>query len=34
MVAGRMLFDRGEYLTVDKQRALARAQEIRDKLRD
>ncbi len=33
MVAGRMLFDRGEYLTVDKERALARAQEIRDKLR-
>ncbi len=34
MVAGRMLFDRGEYLTVDKERALARAQEIRGKLRD
>ena len=33
MVAGRMLFDRGEYHTVDKQRALARAQEIRVKLR-
>jgi len=33
MVAGRMLFDRGEYLTLDKERALARAQEIRDKLR-
>lgn len=33
MVAGRVLFDRGEYMTVDKERALARAFEIRDKLR-
>lgn len=33
MVAGRVLFDRGEYLTVDKDRALARAQEIREKMR-
>jgi 5-methylthioadenosine/S-adenosylhomocysteine deaminase len=33
MVAGRMLFDRGEYLTLDKERALARAGEIRGKLR-
>ena len=33
MVAGRFLFDRGEYLTADKERALARAQEIREKLR-
>ena len=33
MVAGRMVFDGGEYLTVDKDRALSRAQEIRDKLR-
>ncbi|HEX9093224.1 MAG TPA: amidohydrolase family protein [Coriobacteriia bacterium] len=33
MASGRLLFDRGEYLTLDKQRALARAQEIRGKLR-
>ncbi len=33
MVAGRMVFDRGDYRTVDKERALARAQEIRGKLR-
>jgi len=28
-----MVFDRGDYRTVDKERALARAQEIRGKLR-
>jgi len=33
MIAGRMVFDRGHYRTVDKERALARAQEIRGKLR-
>lgn len=33
MVAGRFVFDRGDYRTVDKERALARAQEIRIKLR-
>jgi len=33
MVAGRMLFDRGTYLTADTERAMARAQEIREKLR-
>jgi 5-methylthioadenosine/S-adenosylhomocysteine deaminase len=33
MVAGRVLFDGGEYLSVDKERALARAQESRLKLR-
>ena len=33
MIAGRWVFDRGEYRTVDKERALARAQEIREKLR-
>lgn len=33
MVAGRMVFDRGDYPSVDKERALARAQEIRGKLR-
>ena len=33
MIAGRMVFDRGDYRTVDKERALARAQEIRSKLR-
>jgi 5-methylthioadenosine/S-adenosylhomocysteine deaminase len=33
MVAGRVLFDAGEYLSVDKQRALARAHESRIKLR-
>lgn len=33
MVAGETLFDEGRYLTVDADRALARAQEIRVKLR-
>jgi len=33
MVAGRWVFDRGDYRTVDKARALARAREIREKLR-
>jgi 5-methylthioadenosine/S-adenosylhomocysteine deaminase len=33
MVAGRVLFDAGEYTSVDKERALARAQEARVKLR-
>lgn len=33
MVAGRMVFDRGDYRTIDKERALARAREIRVKLR-
>lgn len=33
MVAGRMLFDRGEYASVDKERALARVREARVKLR-
>jgi 5-methylthioadenosine/S-adenosylhomocysteine deaminase len=33
MVAGRILFDGGEYATVDKPRALARARESRLKLR-
>lgn len=33
MVAGRILYDHGEYLTVDAERALARAGEIRVKLR-
>ncbi|HEY5516921.1 MAG TPA: amidohydrolase family protein [Coriobacteriia bacterium] len=33
MVAGRWVFDRGDYRTVDKERALARAREIREKLR-
>jgi len=33
MVAGRVLFDRGEYTSVDKERALARAREARLKLR-
>jgi len=33
MVSGRILFDGGEYLTVDKERALARARESRVKLR-
>jgi 5-methylthioadenosine/S-adenosylhomocysteine deaminase len=33
MVAGRIVFDRGEYLTVDAERAVARARESREKLR-
>jgi 5-methylthioadenosine/S-adenosylhomocysteine deaminase len=33
MVAGRWVFDRGDYPLADKERALARAQEIREKLR-
>ncbi|HEY5505896.1 MAG TPA: amidohydrolase family protein [Coriobacteriia bacterium] len=33
MVAGRILFDGGEYTSVDKERALARARESRLKLR-
>jgi 5-methylthioadenosine/S-adenosylhomocysteine deaminase len=33
MVAGRVLYDNGDYLTVDAERAVARAGEIRDKLR-
>jgi 5-methylthioadenosine/S-adenosylhomocysteine deaminase len=33
MVAGRVVFDEGEYLTVDAERALARARESRVKLR-
>jgi 5-methylthioadenosine/S-adenosylhomocysteine deaminase len=33
MVAGHVLYDDGEYLTVDSERALARASEIRVKLR-
>jgi len=33
MVAGRILFDGGEYTTVDKERAIARARESRLKLR-
>lgn len=33
MVAGQQLFDREEYVTLDAERALARAQEIRVKLR-
>lgn len=33
MVAGHVLFDSGEYLTVDAERVLSRAREIRDKLR-
>ena len=33
MVAGRILFDAGEYPTIDKERALARARESRVKLR-
>lgn len=33
MAGGRIVFDRGEYLLADKERALARAQEIRDRLR-
>jgi 5-methylthioadenosine/S-adenosylhomocysteine deaminase len=33
MIAGRWVFDRGDYPLADKERALARAQEIRGKLR-
>jgi 5-methylthioadenosine/S-adenosylhomocysteine deaminase len=33
MVAGRVLYDHGDYMTVDAERALARAGEIRVKLR-
>ena len=33
MVAGRVLYDHGEHLTIDAERALARAGEIRVKLR-
>jgi len=33
MVGGRVLYDEGAYLTVDAERAVARAQEIREKLR-
>jgi 5-methylthioadenosine/S-adenosylhomocysteine deaminase len=33
MVAGRVLFDRGEYTSIDKERVLARAHEARLKLR-
>lgn len=33
MVAGRIVYDGGEYLTVDSERALARAEEMRAKLR-
>jgi 5-methylthioadenosine/S-adenosylhomocysteine deaminase len=33
MVAGRILYDHGEYQTIDAERALARAGEIRVKLR-
>jgi 5-methylthioadenosine/S-adenosylhomocysteine deaminase len=33
MVAGRWVFDSGEYPLADKERALVRAQEIREKLR-
>ena len=33
MIAGRLVFDRGDYPLADKERALARAQEIRGKLR-
>jgi 5-methylthioadenosine/S-adenosylhomocysteine deaminase len=33
MVAGRVLFDAGEYTTIDKERTMARAQETRLKLR-
>jgi 5-methylthioadenosine/S-adenosylhomocysteine deaminase len=34
MVSGRVLFDRGEYTSIDKERALARARESRLKLRN
>jgi 5-methylthioadenosine/S-adenosylhomocysteine deaminase len=33
MVAGRVLYDRGQYLTIDSERALARANEMKSKLR-
>jgi 5-methylthioadenosine/S-adenosylhomocysteine deaminase len=33
MVAGRVLYEHGEYLTLDAERALARADEMRVKLR-
>jgi 5-methylthioadenosine/S-adenosylhomocysteine deaminase len=33
MVSGQVVFDDGEYLTVDAERALARGRESRDKLR-
>jgi 5-methylthioadenosine/S-adenosylhomocysteine deaminase len=33
MVAGRVLYDRGDYLSIDSERALARAEEIQAKLR-
>jgi 5-methylthioadenosine/S-adenosylhomocysteine deaminase len=33
MVAGRVLYDRGEYRSIDSERALARAEEIQAKLR-
>ncbi|MDO8963768.1 MAG: amidohydrolase family protein [Coriobacteriia bacterium] len=33
MVAGRVIYEAGEYLTVDVERTVARAQEIRAKLR-
>jgi 5-methylthioadenosine/S-adenosylhomocysteine deaminase len=33
MVSGRVLFDSGEYMSIDKERALARAQESRLRLR-
>jgi hypothetical protein len=33
MVAGSILFDAGEYSSIDKERALARARESRVKLR-
>jgi 5-methylthioadenosine/S-adenosylhomocysteine deaminase len=33
MVAGRVLYDRGEYRSIDSERALSRAEEIQAKLR-
>jgi cytosine/adenosine deaminase-related metal-dependent hydrolase len=33
MVSGQIVFDGGEYLTVDAERALARGRESREKLR-
>jgi 5-methylthioadenosine/S-adenosylhomocysteine deaminase len=33
MIGGRVLFDRGEYLSIDKESALARARESREKMR-
>ena len=33
MVAGRVLYESGQYLTIDAERAVARAGEIREKLR-